>query len=441
MMNPEYVLKRQAADIEENKREAAAGGSAAGAGPAKSAARLEAESIPFPKFNSRAPKYSAQFRAMFHMRWQSWMAAGVFAVGTWFMAVPTFVEHWSDIFGTNIKMEEDRSKAMPVHKGEWWLNEWRKGIATWRRGESYSIYFYEPVFDYLKQTTGKANILPRDEKHLLRPLPHFTFADDHMDTAPLIRVKGAVDPAAKSSSPATSTPLKPPAIISHDANAPPASPTDKKKPAAAVVPSQDPSKPQALVPLCGDSMIMYHLANHGFQVHGIDISDVAFRNFVERAEQWDPDGRVTGNYNVMLLWHDVFSGALWQRWPHHSFDLIYDRQGISAFPPGDLREDYSFLLKRALKPGGVMYVEGIDRTPRVKGNTTIGPPFALHEDDIRSLFPERDGWMVKCREVPPITEADLTAEAKVTRRIPKELYAREFPCAVWKPSEIPARKA
>ncbi|RNF04340.1 hypothetical protein TraAM80_05235 [Trypanosoma rangeli] len=103
----------------------------------------------------------------------------------------------------------------------------------------------------------------------------------------------------------------------------------------------------------------------------------------------------------------------------------------------DQREDYAYLMKQALAEDGVMYVEGIFHTGRVQGSTVHGPPFALSQRELKRLFPEKDGFLVRCKETnDAITK--LSRENRILQRIPKELYATPFHCAVFQVRSVDA---
>lgn len=159
------------------------------------------------------------------------------------------------------------------------------------------------------------------------------------------------------------------------------------------------------------------------------------------------------------------------------FDLIYERQGITSIPLWQ-REDYAYLLQRALKPDGILYVEGIFRTGRVANNKHAGPPYGLSRKELRQLFSdagdgssvgekgvgarkttttstagslpgmeeensvengavgsqEKDwvsGFHVECEERNDAMTS-LSREDRVLRRVPKELYVTPFHCVVYR---------
>nr|CCC90603.1 conserved hypothetical protein [Trypanosoma congolense IL3000] len=196
--------------------------------------------------------------------------------------------------------------------------------------------------------------------------------------------------------------------------------------------SRGSNRPRALVPLCGDSPIIKELAVRGFEVDAIDASETAIRTCVERTERGLPQDAFS---RVHLHWKNMFSPELWQGpLKDVKFDIIYERQGMASLNR-DQREDYAHLLKQALADDGVIYVEGIFRTGRVKGNKVRGPPFSLTRRDLQGLFPESDGYIVRCEETNDAM-AKLSREDRVLQRVPKELYVTPFHCAVFRPKSV-----
>ncbi|RNF26818.1 thiopurine S-methyltransferase [Trypanosoma conorhini] len=193
-------------------------------------------------------------------------------------------------------------------------------------------------------------------------------------------------------------------------------------------------RPRALVPLCGDSPIVPELAGRGFEVDAVDASETAMRACVERAERALPHDAYD---RVHLHWRDIFAPELWTG-PLRGvkFDVIYERQAMTSLNC-EQREDYAYLLKQALAEDGVMYVEGVFRTGRVRGNTVRGPPFALSRRELQHLFPESDGFMVRCEETNDAM-TKLSRENRILQRIPKELYVTPFHCAVFRAKAVDA---
>ncbi|KAF5219204.1 hypothetical protein ECC02_007809 [Trypanosoma cruzi] len=196
-------------------------------------------------------------------------------------------------------------------------------------------------------------------------------------------------------------------------------------------------RPRALVPLCGDSPIVKELAVRGFEVDAVDASETAIRACVERTER---ALEIDVYKRIHLHWRDIFAPELWQGpLQDVKFDFIYERQAMTSLNR-EQREDYAYLMRQALAEDGVMYVEGIFRTGRVHGNTVRGPPFALSQLELKRLFPETEGFMVRCEETnDAITK--LSRESRILQRIPKELYVTPFHCAVFRAKSVDAAAA
>ena len=205
--------------------------------------------------------------------------------------------------------------------------------------------------------------------------------------------------------------------------------------------SGDKKPKRALVPLCGSTPMVKHLAKMGYEVDAIDCADVAIRMLIEGLESvvtWEEVRR------IHLHLGDFFDGAVWspdkKKLLRNGYDLIYDRQALSAINPAD-REDYSFLLRSALKKdGGVIVVEGVSRSKRLKNNMQKGPPFNLELRHLEKLFPEKDGFAVKCLEVQDRASV-ITKEERVLGRVAASKRVTTYPCCIWRPSDPIFNKA
>jgi hypothetical protein len=252
---------------------------------------------------------------------------------------------------------------------DWWVNQWRKGLCEWRKGESFPG-FHVPLFKFIEDMRGV-----------------------DMLALPAERCGFGLEEKQRSKAQRAAAPCK------------------------------------ALVPMSGDSPVVKVLAEHGYETHAVDSCDVAVRYLFERLDAELKHDTPTSN-RIKLHFADVMSPKLWRQLETHSYDLIYDRQGLASVDPSK-REDYAYILKRALKPDGVIYVEGCFRTAKVPLNHKQGPPFNFGRPHLEVAFAPEDDWVVECAEVRDIKRKDLSPEAQVTGRIPDELHAMPFPCAVW----------
>lgn len=329
------------------------------------------------------PKFS--LKALTATRVQSWMVAAGVVAGAAIVIGPWMWQEYREAFGFDFVAVDPTT--MPRTSPEWWENEWRKMNPWWRAGDTVER-LRQSIFPFIKQQTG------RDA----------STAEAFIESRPSHR-GGALGGSA------WAWPWQRKNITSSGGEGLGSRPVAR-----------------ALVPLCGDTPVLRELALSGYEVDGIESSETAIRAAVERTER----GLPLELYDRVHLRHqDFFSPTLWDG-PLRGvrYDFIYERQGMTSLNR-DQRSDYAYLLKRALKDDGVLYVEGIFRTGRVKGNKIRGPPYSLTRNELRSLFPDREGFFVRCEEKPDAVRL-LTREDRVLRRVPKELHVTPFNCVVFR---------
>lgn len=141
---------------------------------------------------------------------------------------------------------------------------------------------------------------------------------------------------------------------------------------------------RVLVPLCGKSLDMVHLAGLGCTVAGIELSAAAIGAFFEE-QQLEPavtrqgPGRSwqAGPYTLLEGDYFGFSAA----------DLgapctgLYDRAALIALPP-ERRPAYAAHTARLLAPGAWGLLITLDY-PQTE---MAGPPFAVPEAEVRALY-------------------------------------------------------
>jgi SAM-dependent methyltransferase len=134
-----------------------------------------------------------------------------------------------------------------------------------------------------------------------------------------------------------------------------------------------------LVPCAGRGHDAREFARHGFSVMAVDFSPYAVQEMNRLADPAAP---------IEILQHDMF------QLPHTldgSFDYVLQYTCFCAIDP-DRRTDYADLIARLLKAGGIY----IDLAFPLDGRAG-GPPFAVSEDEIVSLFEGR-GFKLTSRE-------------------------------------------
>ncbi|MGY0504300.1 thiopurine S-methyltransferase [Luteimonas sp. e5] len=150
---------------------------------------------------------------------------------------------------------------------------------------------------------------------------------------------------------------------------------------------------QVLVPLCGKTLDMPWLAAQGQRVLGIEISRTGIDAFFHEQGlyaqcQPQPDGRLHRAGDIAILEADAFAldGSTLA-----DCSLVYDRAALIALPPG-MRQRYANELYARLPAG----CRALLITLEYPQSQKAGPPFAVHEDEVRALFSPR--WEVELLE-------------------------------------------
>jgi thiopurine S-methyltransferase len=164
---------------------------------------------------------------------------------------------------------------------------------------------------------------------------------------------------------------------------------------------------RVLVPLCGKSIDMCWLVSRGCRVRGVELSDVAVRDFfseqgITAEERQDGDFLVLEGSGITLLCGDFF--ALDSK---HAADIaaVYDRAALIALPP-DMRARYVDHLLSIL-PADVPILLLTFEYP---DHEIDGPPFSIGEAQVRALYSSR-------RRVTRLESTDrLGEEARLVER-------------------------
>lgn len=137
-----------------------------------------------------------------------------------------------------------------------------------------------------------------------------------------------------------------------------------------------------LVPLCGKTLDLAWLAEHGCHVHGVEFVALAVRQlFAEHS--WTADVERRGPFEVQrarecdveVLCGDVFDLAPRDLPP---IDAILDRAAWIALPR-DARARYAAKLAELARPGTRLLLVALDH------DLDSGPPFAVTEQEVREL--------------------------------------------------------
>ena len=148
-----------------------------------------------------------------------------------------------------------------------------------------------------------------------------------------------------------------------------------------------------LVPLCGKSLDMHHLAALGHGVHGVELNASAVEAFFEEAglrPKITPDGPLQHYQHGAIT---ITQGDWFDFKPDTPFDLVYDRAALIALPT-ELRGRYLDHLATLLSQHG----QGILITMEYDQNQRPGPPFSVTYEEI-SAHPQLDFHSLERRDV------------------------------------------
>ncbi len=161
-----------------------------------------------------------------------------------------------------------------------------------------------------------------------------------------------------------------------------------------------PRNEQVLVPLCGKSLDMLWLAEQGYQVVGIELSEIAVESFFKE-QNIAVDKR---QYGELTVWTShqikIYCGDFFQL---NAADLkevrgIYDRAALVALPP-DMRQRYVEHLRQNIQPATQILL----LTMTYDQELVAGPPFSISNNDVNQLYGARFMKQCLCSEMQPFT--------------------------------------
>ncbi len=164
---------------------------------------------------------------------------------------------------------------------------------------------------------------------------------------------------------------------------------------------------RVLVPLCGKSMDLDYFASLGFEVLGVELSEIAVRQFFDE-RGLSPTVRRVGAFEVYahgpvsIACGDFFSlpeGDLVGILAFDRVTLVYDRAALIALP-SELRTRYVETLRRVLPSSAVYLLLSLAFDETERG----GPPFSVTRDEVTKQY---GGW----REVRCVETVDITSES------------------------------
>lgn len=150
---------------------------------------------------------------------------------------------------------------------------------------------------------------------------------------------------------------------------------------------------RVFVPLAGKSHDMAWLAAHGHAVLGVELSPLAVQAFFDEhglrpdvAES--PHGTHHRAAGIDLVRGDIFDLPASEL---AACDALFDRAALIALPP-ELRARYVHEVHARLPAG----CRGLLITLEYPQHEKVGPPFSVHEEEVRALYGPR--WTVELLE-------------------------------------------
>ena len=140
---------------------------------------------------------------------------------------------------------------------------------------------------------------------------------------------------------------------------------------------------RVFVPLCGKTRDLLWLRAQGHEVVGVEWSRIAVRDFfgdnrltpdivdAGAFEDWSTDGITLRCGDFFDLAAADVEGVL----------AVYDRASLLALPP-PRRSDYAAHLLHVLPPSAPILLITLEYAQ----SAMQGPPFAVHEDEVRTLY-------------------------------------------------------
>lgn len=142
-------------------------------------------------------------------------------------------------------------------------------------------------------------------------------------------------------------------------------------------------KLRVFVPLCGKSQDMIWLAENGYAVVGVEVSEIAVQDFfsenalpLEKREQGAHIHYSSGNIEI---WQGDFFTL--ERAQLGAITDVYDRASLIALPP-EMRQDYARKMAALLTPEERILLVTLSYDQQQMN----GPPFSVTEDEVSSLY-------------------------------------------------------
>jgi thiopurine S-methyltransferase len=178
---------------------------------------------------------------------------------------------------------------------------------------------------------------------------------------------------------------------------------------------------RVFVPLCGKSLDMAWLARAGHDVIGVELSPRGIQAFFDEQKLTPDSGDADGFLKLTADRFTLLSGDFFELTPDHIHPVgaIYDRAALIALPEA-MRALYAAKLAELAPVPILLITANYDQTEMP------GPPFAVGNDEVRSLYEDRyevqvlEGPIDIMDQEPKFAERGVTGlEATIFRLLPR----------------------
>jgi thiopurine S-methyltransferase len=155
---------------------------------------------------------------------------------------------------------------------------------------------------------------------------------------------------------------------------------------------------RVLVPLCGKSPDLLWLSQQGYEVTGVELSEIAVRAFFAESGIRFEIEKSGGLWCFRGLTHqiNIVCGDYFQ-FSDKPFDALYDRASLVALPPAE-RPAYIEHTKSLLIHGAAQLL----LTLEYDQSMALGPPYSVMPDEVLGYWPglQRSGDRSDTRNMP-----------------------------------------
>lgn len=174
---------------------------------------------------------------------------------------------------------------------------------------------------------------------------------------------------------------------------------------------------RVLVPLCGKSLDLLWLAEQGYRVLGVELSEKAVQEFFSE-QQLEPVISQRGAFKVygcegVELWCGDFFALRAE--DVADCTAFYDRAALIALPP-EMRERYARHLDSLLpaRCTGLLITLDYDQAK------IDGPPFSVPDEEVQRLLAQ--SWILEILQTCDVLKGSLKFEQRGVERLEERVY-------------------